>query len=82
MARKKNIVPINSMEDLVVLINHNSEVLDRRTRKLGKSSRKLKVLCVIAIGYAIYAAVENLKQEEKVYQLSVRVQKLEQGEGE
>ena len=82
MARKKNIVPVNSMRDLVDLVNHNSEVLDRRTRKLGKKSRNLKVLCVIAIGYAIYAAVENRKQEERVYQLSVRVQKLEQGEGE
>lgn len=82
MAIKKNTVPISSMEDLVNLINHNVEVLDRRTRKLAKSSRSLRVLCMFAIGYAIYAAVENRKQEEKIYQLSVRVKKLERDEGE
>ena len=82
MAKKKNIVPINSMQDLVDLVNHNSQVLDRRTKKLVKSARNMKILCFIAVGYAIYAAIECRKQEEQVYQLSVRVNKLEQSEGE
>ena len=82
MTKKKNIVTVTSVKDVVDIVNHNTSVFDRRTKKLAKGNRNLKVLCLMAIGYAIYAAVENLKQEEKVYQLSVRVQKLEQGEGE
>ena len=82
MAKKKNIVPINSMGDLVDLINHNSNVLDRRTRKLAKGNRNLKVLCIMAIGYAIYTGIQCRKQEEQIYQLSVKMNKLEQSEGE
>lgn len=70
------------MQDLVDLVNHNSQVLDRRTKKLVKSARNMKILCFIAVGYAIYTAIECRKQEEQVYQLSVRVNKLEQSEGE
>lgn len=70
------------MRDLVDLVNHNSQVLDRRTKKLVKSARNMKILCFIAVGYAIYTAIEYRKQEEQVYQLSVRVNKLEQSEGE
>lgn len=82
MAKKKNIVPINSMRDLVDLVNHNCELFDRRTRKLAKGNRNLKVLCLMAIGYAIYTGIQCRKQEEQIYQLSVRVNKLEQSEGE
>ena len=79
MAKKKNIVPINSMQDQV---NHNSQVLDRRTKKLVRSARNVKILCFIAVGYAIYTAIECRKQEEQIYQLSVKMNKLEQSEGE
>lgn len=82
MAKKKDIVPINSMGDLVDLINHNSNVLDRRTKKLAKGNRNLKVLCIMAIGYAIYTGIQCRKQEEQIYQLSVKMNKLEQSEGE
>ena len=82
MAKKKNIVPINSMRDLVDLVNHNSQVLDRRTKKLTKSTRNLKVLCFVTVGYAIYTAIECRKQEEQLYQLSLKVKKLERNEGE
>lgn len=82
MAKKKNIVPINSMGDLVDLINHNSNVLDRRTKKLAKGNRNLKVLCIMAIGYAIYTGIQCRKQAEQIYQLSVKMNKLEQSEGE
>lgn len=82
MVKKKNIVPINSMDDLVDLINHNSNVLDRRTKKLAKGNRNLKVLCIMAIGYAIYTGIQCRKQEEQIYQLSVKMNKLEQSEGE
>ena len=82
MAKKKNIVHINSMRDLVDLVNHNSQVLDRRTKKLAKGNRNLKVLCIMAIGYAIYTGIQCRKQEEQIYQLSVKMNKLEQSEGE
>lgn len=82
MVKNKSTVPIKSMGDLVALVNHNTDVFDRRTKKLIKKSRNLKVLCVIAIGYAIYATVESRKQEESIYQLSIKVKKLEHGEGE
>ena len=82
MVKKKNIVPINSMGDLVDLINHNSNVLDRRTKKLAKGNRNLKVLCIMAIGYAIYTGIQCRKQAEQIYQLSVKMNKLEQSEGE
>ena len=70
------------MGDLVDLINHNSNVLDRRTKKLAKGNRNLKVLCIMAIGYAIYTGIQCRKQEEQIYQLSVKMNKLEQSEGE
>ncbi len=83
MAKKKNVPkPIRSMGDLVDLVNHNCEVFDRRTKKLAKSTRNLKVLCVVTIGYAVYTAVKSRNQEEQIYQLSVKVKKLERGEGE
>lgn len=82
MAKQKNIVPINSMGDLVDLINHNSKVLDRRTRKLTKSTRNVKVLCFITVCYAIYTTIQCRKQEEQLYQLSLKVKKLERDEGE
>lgn len=82
MAKKKNIVPIVSMSDLVDLVNHNSKVLDRRTKKLAKSTRNAKILCFIAVGYAIYTAIECRKQEEQLYQLSLKVKKLERDEEE
>lgn len=82
MAKKGKSVPINSMRDLVDLVNHNCEVFDRRTKKLAKNNRSLKFLCVITFGCAIYTALECRKQEEQLYQLSVKMKKLERDEGE
>lgn len=82
MAKKRKAVPISTLSDLIDLVNHNCDLFDRRTKKLTKSARNLKILCVFAVGYAIHTAVECRKQEEQVYQLSVRVKKLEQSEGE
>lgn len=75
MAKKRKSVPIASIGDLIDLVNHNCELFDRRTRKL-------KVLCLMAIGYAIYTGIQCRKQEEQIYQLSVKMNKLEQSEGE
>lgn len=82
MAKKRKSVPIASMGDLIDEVNHNCELFDRRTRKLAKGNRNLKVLCLMAIGYAIYTGIQFRKQEEQIYQLSVKMNKLEQSEGE
>lgn len=82
MSKKRTTMQIHSIGDLVELVNHNNDIFDRAIKKLTKSNRSLKVLCVAAIGCAIYTAVENRKQEETIYQLSIRVKKLENGEGE
>ncbi|WP_300944580.1 hypothetical protein [uncultured Duncaniella sp.] len=82
MAKKRKSVPIASIGDLIDLVNHNCELFDRRTRKLAKGNRNLKVLCLMAIGYAIYTGIQCRKQEEQIYQLSVKMNKLEQSEGE
>lgn len=82
MTKKRTAVPIGSMGDLVDLVNHNCDLFDRRTKKLAKGNRNLKALYIIAIGYAIYTGIQCRKQEEQIYQLSLRVNKLEQSEGE
>ena len=78
MVKKKKPVPIKTMGDLVELVNHNCDFFDRSIKKLTKKNRSLKVLCVVAIG----CAIENRKQEETIYQLSIRVKKLENSKGE
>ena len=45
-------------------------------------NRSATMLALAAFGYAVWAEMERRKQEEQVYQLSVRVKKLEYGEGE
>ncbi len=82
MAKKRESVLIASMSDLIDLVNHNCDLFESQIKKLTKSNRNLRLLGLAAIGFTLYTAVECKKQEEKVYQLSVRVQKLERGEGE
>ena len=84
MAKRKKFeyVPINSLGDMVELVNDNVEVFDRQLLKLTKRSRGLAALSVAAISYAVYAIVQCRKQDEELYRLSVRVKKLENKEGE
>ena len=82
MGKKGQFVPVSTLEDLTNLLNHNCGVLEKRLAKLARKNRSLTILAVTAIGYAIWSEVERRKQEEQVYQLSVRVKKLEYGEGE
>lgn len=52
---------------------------------MAKLSRKSSMLTVVAVAavVGVYAlAAENRKREEQVYQLSVRVKKLEYDKGE
>lgn len=83
MAKKKdNIMVVKTLEDVVSLVNHNTEVLDRSIRKVARSSRKWKALGVLVAIGAIYTAVECRKQNEELYRLSLKIEKLENKEGE
>lgn len=59
-----------------------SKELTNLFRKQAKGQRGLKMLTLASIGCAIWSEVKRRKQEEQIYQLSVRVKKLERGEGE
>ena len=84
MARKKRVeeMVIRSLEDVVELVNRNTDVFNFRINKLAKSARRWKVLGIVAIVCAVSAAAECRKQDEELYKLSIRVQKLENKEGE
>ena len=83
MAKKqKNTKLIHDLPDLIELVNHNTVVIERQIKKLAKSSRRSRILILIGVGYAVYAAIQCRKQEEELYRLSVRVNKLENKEGE
>lgn len=59
-----------------------SKELTNLFRKQTKGQRAMKILALVSVGCAIWSEVERRKQEEQIYQLSVRVKKLERGEGE
>ena len=80
--KRGKFIPINTLDDLTSLVNCSNRAIDKRLNKLTRRNRKLTVLAVASICYAICAYVERRKQEEQVYQLSVRVKKLERREGE
>ena len=84
MARKKKIVsvPIRTTEDLLNLINHNVDATEKALAKLSRKNRRLGVVSAVAIVFALCAASECRKQDEELYKLSIRVQKLENKEGE
>nr|DAX33574.1 MAG TPA: hypothetical protein [Caudoviricetes sp.] len=51
-------------------------------QRQARSTKMFKLLAVGAMVLAAATEVERRKLEEQVYQLSVRVKKLERGEGE
>ena len=82
MAKKKNILVIRTLDDVVTLVNHNTSVIEHAVQKLKRGNRQLKIFSLLAIGCAIYSARKAQQREEELYQLSVRVRKLENKEGE
>lgn len=82
MGKKGKFVPVSTLADLTDLLNHNCRVLEKRMAKLTRRSRSIGILAVAAFGYAVWAEMERRKQEEQVYQLSVRVKNLEYDKGE
>ena len=82
MGKKGKFVPVSTLGDLTELLNHNCRVLEKRLVKLTRRNRSATMIALAAFGYAVWAEMERRMQEEQVYQLSVRVKKLEYGEGE
>ena len=70
-------VPIRNLADLVNVVNYNAESLGRQIRKIAKNRRHLTILSGVVTGLAIVAAYQRQKMEDQVYNLSVRVKKLE-----
>lgn len=54
----------------------------KQMQRRARSTKMFKLLAVGAMVLAAATEVERRKLEEQVYQLSVRVKKLERGEGE
>ena len=54
----------------------------KQLRGLNRSTKFTKLLAIGAIALAAASDAERRRLEEQVYQLSVRVKKLERGEGE
>lgn len=84
MARKKKIVsvPIRTTEDLLNLINHNVDATEKMFAKLGKKNRRIGIISAFAVVFALCTASECRKQDDEIYKLSLRLDKLENKEGE
>lgn len=82
MSKKGQFVPVSTLGDLTELMNHNCRVLERQLSKLSRRNRSITILAVAAFGYAVWSEAQRRKQEEQVYQLSLKVKELEYSEGE
>lgn len=71
----------NSTHQVLVTIAPSKAFL-AKLNKQSRSSNVFKAIAVIAAGCAILSEIERRKLEEQVYQLSIRVKKLECSEGE
>jgi hypothetical protein len=67
--------------DIFVTIMPSKDTCEQ-IRRLAHSTKVCKVLAVGALALTALTEMERRKLEEQVYQLSVRVKKLEHGEGE
>lgn len=82
MQGKDAIMVVGTVEELFGAVNHNFRFLEKRIGKLLRKNRRTTVLALAAVGLAVWSELERRKQEEQLYQLSVRVKKLEYGKGE
>ena len=73
---------IHNIGDMVALENHNTQALGHRLKKLAKRNRSMTLIGLLTVGGLIYLADKSRKQEEELYKLSIRVEKLENKEGE
>ena len=72
----------SSMSHQVLVTVTPSKAFLAKLNKQSRSNKAFKAIAVIAAGCAILSEIERRKLEEQVYQLSIRVKKLERSEGE
>lgn len=73
---------IRNLADVVELVNYNADLLDRQIRRISKNSRRVTVLSGIVAALVIISSCQRQKFDEELYNLRVRVKKLENSEGE
>lgn len=61
---------------------HNIFVTVKLSRKLAKVSRRMTVLTLVGIGYAVWSELNRREQNEKIDLLARKIKNLEHGEGE
>ena len=61
---------------------HNIFVTVKPSRKLAKVSRRMTVLTLVGIGYAVWSELNRREQNEKIDLLARKIKNLEHGEGE
>lgn len=66
---------------ILVTVTPSKEVFNQ-LKKQTRSNRGLKALVVVSVACAIWSEVNRRKQEEEIYQLTIRVKKLERNEEE
>jgi len=64
-----------------VTVGPSKELLTQ-LKKQTRSNTAFKALAIVSIGCAIWSEIERRKQEEEIYQLTIRVKKLERNEEE
>lgn len=73
---------IRNLADVVELVNYNADLLDRQIRCISRNSRRVTVLSGIVAALVIISSYQRQKFDEELYNLRVRVKKLENSEGE
>ena len=61
---------------------HNIFVTVKPSRKLAKVSRRMTVLTLVGIGYAVWSELNRREQNERIARLAAIINNLEPGEGE
>lgn len=61
---------------------HNIFVTVKPSIKLAKVSRRMTVLTLVGIGYAVWSELNRREQNEKIDLLARKIKNLEHGEGE
>lgn len=75
-------VPVHNLADLVEIVNLNADSFGRQIKRISKNSRRISVLSGVVAALVIYSTNQRQKLEEQIYQLSLKVKKLERDEEE
>lgn len=68
---------MNKLTHQVLVTVGPSKELLTQLKKQARSTAVFKALAIVGIGCAIWSEIERRKRDEEIYQLTVRVKKLE-----